>query len=447
MRAHARALARLTANALLTGPWTLEGALERVRELFDARPAWLRKAVERALAAFPEPPRDARDELARFLLADEDFARRLGSPAGVLRAHHVFLGPPAMSGAVPWAVRRLDTLADVSRWLELPGTELDFWADRRAMNARTAERRLHHYRYAWVPKRSGGARLLEAPKQRLKRAQRRILRDILDAIPPHPAAHGFARGSSVLSHARLHIGKGALLRFDLRSFFADVHSARAYGIFRTAGYPEEVSRTLLGLCTHRTPGAVLAQAPTAVTDAERHERFRLRQRLAAWHLPQGAPTSPALANLCAYALDLRLAALARSLGATYSRYADDLAFSGDAPLARSAAWLGALVEQIVRSEGFALNRRKTRVLSPGVQQCVTGVVVNAHPNVPRHEYDALKATLHNCARHGPQLQARGVPEFREHLRGRIAWVTQLNPPRGEKLLRLFEQIDWTRDAS
>lgn len=77
-----------------------------------------------------------------------------------------------------------------------------------------------------------------------------------------------------------------------------------------------------------------------------------------------------------------------------------------------------------------------------VRQSVTGIVVNAHPNVARTEYDALKAILHNCAHHGPESQRRGRGEFRDHLAGRIAWVSALNASRGEKLRDAFERISW-----
>jgi RNA-directed DNA polymerase len=183
----------------------------------------------------------------------------------------------------------------------------------------------------------------------------------------------------------------------------------------------------------------LAAAPRPADAAAVDALFQLRRRLAGPHLPQGAPTSPALANLCAYGLDVRLSALARSLGATYSRYADDLTFSADGVLGDGFA---RMVAGIVRDEGFVLNPAKTRVMLDGGRQAVTGIVVNRRLNVSRAECDALKATLHNCARSGPASQARGIAHFREHLRGRVAWVTQVHPARGAKLARLFAAINW-----
>lgn len=90
-------------------------------------------------------------------------------------------------------------------------------------------------------------------------------------------------------------------------------------------------------------------------------------------------------------------------------------------------------------EGFALNHRKTRIMRQGVSQRAAGLVLNRHPNVPRREFDALKATLHNCVRRGPHGENReGVADFRGHLRGRIAYLAQFNPVRGARLMALFE---------
>lgn len=186
-----------------------------------------------------------------------------------------------------------------------------------------------------------------------------------------------------------------------------------------------------------------AAVPRPTTPASITAHHRLGRRLATPHLPQGAPTSPALANLAAFGLDRRLAGLAAALGVTYSRYADDLTFSGPRLLAARAAGISATVATIAREEGFAVNEGKTRLATRAERQLVSGVVVNDWPNVTRAEYDLLKATLHNAARHGPAGQNRaGVPDFRAHLLGRIAWVESLHPARGERLRQTFGRIDW-----
>ncbi|MGH3991181.1 MAG: reverse transcriptase family protein [Pseudonocardiaceae bacterium] len=306
-----------------------------------------------------------------------------------------------------------------------------------------SDQKLRNYRYAWLPRRQGPPRVIERPKARLKATQRRVLHEVLDWIPAHNAAHGFTRGRSARSHAALHTGRFVVLRFDLEDFFASVSAGRVYGIFRTAGYPEPVAHTLTGLCTNAVPVDEWAAVPRPTTEPSIAAHHRLGRRLATPHLPQGAPTSPALANLAAFGLDRRLAGLAAALGATYSRYADDLTLSGSRLLVRRAAGLRATVATIAREEGFAVNQRKSRLTTRAGRQRVCGVVVNDRMNLARAEYDVLKATLHNAARRGPAGQNRaGVPDFRAHLLGRIAWVESLHPERGERLRTAFARIGW-----
>ena len=182
----------------------------------------------------------------------------------------------------------------------------------------------------------GSVRLLEAPKRELKDLQRQVLHGILDHIPAHDAAHGFRPGRSARTAAARHQGRAVVLRLDLESFFTSVGVGRVYGIFRLAGYPEPVAHALAGLCTTATPPDVLRRAPEA-PDALREHRRRMLHALRGPHLAQGSPTSPALANLSAFGLDRRLAGLADKLGATYTRYADDLVLSGGRDLARASA--------------------------------------------------------------------------------------------------------------
>jgi RNA-directed DNA polymerase len=161
------------------------------------------------------------------------------------------------------------------------------------------------------------------------------------------------------------------------------------------------------------------------------------------HLPQGAPTSPALANLSFYRADCRLNALAKSASARYTRYADDLAFSGGAEFESSAERFGLHVAAILLQEGFRVHHRKTRLMRQGVRQHLAGLVTNHRVNVVRRDFDRLKAILTNCARTGPENQNRdGRPRFREYLWGRVAFVEMINPAKGTRLRAIFERIQW-----
>lgn len=327
------------------------------------------------------------------------------------------------------------TPEELARWLELPLGRLAWLTGRFSQRYRPPDERSAHYHFEWRKKRRGGWRLIEAPKSTLKAVQRRIAAEVLAGIPPHPAAHGFVPGCSVLSNARPHVGRRVLVGMDLENFYATVSFNRVAAIFRSVGYSREAALWLARLTTSSLPPRM---------------RFPQGDASALWpymrrHLPQGAPTSPALANLSAYGLDVRLSGMSRAFGAQYTRYADDLTFSGDGRLIRSLPIFLPLVTQIIRAERFQVNRRKRRVIRSNRRQTVTGVVVNDRPNVSRREYERLKAILHNCVRFGPSSQNREAhADFAAHLRGRIAWVSQLHPERGARLLATFGQIDWRR---
>ncbi|WP_332855756.1 reverse transcriptase family protein [Duganella sp. S19_KUP01_CR8] len=346
--------------------------------------------------------------------------------------------PPTAAWVAALALPELPTAGALAAWLDEPVGALDWFADQWRL-AGDKESRLQHYHYRWVPKRSGGLRLIEIPKARLRRLQQKILRQILDLLPPHPAAHGFRRGHSCVSHAALHAGRHAVIRMDLKDFFPSIQLSRIHALFEKLDYPSKVAGTLARICVNRAPQGVFRnqQEGGSIAWAE-------RQALKSPHLPQGSPCSPALANLCAYRLDLRLEALAHSLGATYSRYADDLAFSGDLDFARAAERFHIQVAAIALEEGFRINTRKTRLMREGTRQQLTGVVVNTHPNIARDEYDKLKATLTNCMRHGPASQNHNNhPDFRAYLAGRISFVKMVNAHRAVKLQRLLEAVEWT----
>jgi hypothetical protein len=206
-----------------------------------------------------------------------------------------------------------------------------------------------------------------------------------------------------------------------------------------------VARLLTGLTCHITPKAVLRERLSAQFRGTVFTPAAWREWSAYFqpHLPQGAPSSPALANLSAFRLDLRLAALADDAGVCYTRYADDLAFSGERELARGIDSFKRTVAAIAAGEGFAVNPRKTRLMLQSQRQQLTGVVVNARANARRDDYENLKAAIHNCARYGPSQQNReNVDDFRAHLAGRIAYVSQLNPVRGARLAASFATIAW-----
>jgi retron-type reverse transcriptase len=439
--------ARALAGAFLAAPEWRPAAMGRLaRRAVADRRRWPVDLAEIVVRAYPERPVDAPRELARFIAACAPFRAAWGDHERPLRVHVWTAAPTAMVRR-PWPVPAIDDLSRLADWLGVTPAHLDWFADRRSLERTAPDRRLVHHHRTWIRKPGGGIRLLEAPKRELKDLQRQVLHHILERVPAHPAAHGFRPGRSALTAATPHTGRDVVVRFDLESFFTSVSAGRVYGIFRTAGYPEPVAHALAALCTTVTPASVLRQAPTAGAGPDAGDaadrRRRLLRHLATPHLAQGAPTSPALANLSAYRLDRRLTGLAARLDATYTRYADDLVFSGGRHL-RRVDRIERIVVDIVRDEGFRLHRGKSRAATAGQRQSVLGLVVNERPNVRRTEYDRLRAVLHDAARSGPVAANRaGHPDFRAHLLGRISWVAAANPGRAARLSRSFAAIDWS----
>ncbi|AGZ39021.1 hypothetical protein AFR_03660 [Actinoplanes friuliensis DSM 7358] len=369
---------------------------------------WVDRAVVKVLRAYRIAPADRPRELAGFL---EGITR----PA-VIRRRRV---TPVQVVRMRWHAPPINDLGELAAFLDVDGDLLDWFADRREINRHARDERLRHYRYRWLPH-----RLIEAPKPHLLALQRRLLDEVLARVPVHERAHGFVPGRGVHTFAASHAGQAVVVRLDLRAFFSTVTAARIYGIFRSAGYPEPVAHALTALTTTRTPARVLRDAPDP----------RLAALLRRPHLPQGAPTSPALANLCAFRLDRRLTGLAGRFGLHYSRYADDLAFSGpDHPHN-----LIPYVHSIAVDEGFEINPAKTRVRGQADRQLLAGLVVNSSPAVPREDYDRLRATLHNAATHGlAEANRDGHADFAAQLAGRVAWVSHRHPARARKLQELL----------
>jgi RNA-directed DNA polymerase len=429
MSSQAHHLRRL-ATALTAGPLDdREALLARAKPLVgDLRKArWLAPLVRNLSLEFAEAPRPTLRRIAERIRAHQGFVNAWTDGRGRISIGQT--APqmaPAAGAPRTWKIPPITTLGDLADVLRLHPDDLGWLISRS---------KTEHYRHRWLMKpKSGRFRLIESPKVLLKFAQRQVLRQILHAIPPHDAARGFRAGCSVRDFVGPHTGKDIVVRMDLEDFFPSISAARVLQIFLTAGYPETVARGLTRLTTHAAPPSVLQER--ALTWPE-------RRRLATAHLPQGAPTSPALANLSAFHPDCRLAGLAQAAGAEYTRYADDLLFSGGADFARQAKRFVVTVGAILIEEGFRPNHHKTRILRQGRKQHAAGLVLNEKPNIDRREFDRLKAILTNCARHGPASQNReNHPQFAAHLLGKLAWVRFIHPAKEAKLRAIFERIDW-----
>ncbi len=344
--------------------------------------------------------------------------------------------------ASTWNIPAIESVGALAEWLGVTVSELEWLADLKGLGCKRPAPRLAHYNHRILSKLSGSLRLIEAPKPRLKALQRQILTQVLEKIPAHPAAHGFLRGRSIKTLVAPHVGQRVVLRMDLQDFFALLSGVRIQAIFRTMGYPEAVADLLGGLCTNAVPRNAW-QGIASGSEVDPRRLYQARGLYARPHLPQGAPTSPALANICCYHADCRLTGLAQSVGAVYTRYADDLAFSGDAAVERIIERFSTHVAAILLEEGFSVHHRKTRIMRQGVRQYLAGLVANRHLNVIRSDFDRLKATLTNCVRLGPHTQNRtGHEQFRSYLQGRVGFVEMINPAKGRRLRRTYDQIRW-----
>ncbi len=230
------------------------------------------------------------------------------------------------------------TEGDVARALGLSETQLQHYSIHRQR-----ETSPHYVTFA-IRKRSGGHRLIHAPKKRLKAIQRKLNELLVNRLPVSGAAHGFRSGRSVATNANKHVGKQVVIKLDLADCFPSIHYGRVRGLLISLGYSYAVATVLAVLTTEAERQPVVAEGKTYYVP--------IGPRVCV----QGAPTSPGLCNAVLMRLDRRFAGLARKFDFEYSRYADDLTLSGDD--ASKAKILIRFAREIVGDEGFRLNRKK-----------------------------------------------------------------------------------------
>lgn len=243
------------------------------------------------------------------------------------------------------------------------------------------------YRQAKIRKKSGGFRQLAVPDDYLKSVQRSILDKLLVDAPLHDSCHGFRGSRSVATNATPHQKTELVINIDLKDFFTTVTANRVYGIFKQLGHGNFASSLLTQLTIYK--GA----------------------------LPQGAPTSPALANLAASRMDSRLNGLAEKIGASYTRYADDLTFSGPESMLSSLP----MVRKIITEESFQIAEHKFHIARPKDRQEVTGLTVNEKLAIPRSVRKQIRAVAHHIS-NGKKAVWRGKTVDKASLIGLAAYV-------------------------
>lgn len=250
-----------------------------------------------------------------------------------------------------------------------------------------------------IPKRNGGKRLIAEPVESLMQIQRWILNNILNHCPIHEKAMAFAAGKSIKDNASIHLGQPMILSLDIRDFFPSIKRHRVVDVFTAMGYAPEVVATLSGL--------------TLLND----------------QLPQGAPTSPALSNLVFLKIDQELSLLAAQHRIRYTRYADDLTFSGHFRTGM-AGFLFAHCQRLLMKYDLELNINKTRLMKPHQRQEVTGVVVNKKLQATRPMRRRLRQELYYIKKHGLAAHNERSPTLYtnrlDHLRGVAEFILFLN---------------------
>ncbi len=270
-----------------------------------------------------------------------------------------------------------------------------------------------HYRHFVIPKRRGGEREIAAPYPALLECQQWVNNQILRRAKLHPAVHGFRRRRSIKSNAEKHLNKAHLLKMDLADFFPSITLRRVIHVFRQFGYAPNVSFYLARLC--------------CLHDV----------------LPQGAATSPALSNIVATCLDSRLSGLAGKYNLQYTRYADDLTFSGE----RIPISFPEIVKEIVSDAGFSVRDEKTRLCRSEGKRVVTGVSVSGEKvQIPRRYKRKLRQEVHYILRFGylSHTSKRKIrdPFYLDSVYGRLMFWRWVEPDNefaadaAERILRL-----------
>jgi retron-type reverse transcriptase len=251
-----------------------------------------------------------------------------------------------------------------------------------------------YYQSFEIPKKNGGCRLIAQPSRKLKAMQGWILRNILDKLRVSESCKGFERGSRTSDNAAPHVGANIVINLDLENFFPSVAAKRVYAVFRTVGYNRQISTVLSRLTTFREG------------------------------LPQGGPCSPKLANLVAWKLDSRIQGYVGKKGIVYTRYADDLSFSGSHP--NRVCKILPTVRQIIESEGFTLNQTKSRVAGVSRQKKITGLVLSENSfGIGRRQHRVLRAKIHRLSQPG---EAHNADLF-YHVKGWLAYLKSVDEKR------------------
>ncbi len=286
-----------------------------------------------------------------------------------------------------------------------------------------------HYKRFKIAKKTGGFRLISAPMPRLKQAQHYILEHLLNKVAVHPKANGCVKKKSIVSNAKLHLDKDVVINQDLKNFFPTITYKRVKGVFKSLGYSEQISVILALLCTE--PKIMDVDVLGENYYAQIGERF----------LPQGSPCSPAITNILCRKLDYRLDGLAKHYGFEYSRYVDDITFSGTKNEYEHITSILKYSKKIVSEENFILHPDKLRIMKKKQKQEVTGIVVNKKLNIDRKTLKRFRALLFQIEKDGIEGKSwNGGSNVLAQIDGFSNFVYQVDKEKGQRLKDRVKKI-------
>lgn len=298
-------------------------------------------------------------------------------------------------------------------------------------------------------------RFIAIPEPKLLQTQTWIARKVLRDAPCHGSSTAYAPGNRLVDAAAIHCRAQWMIKVDVRDFFESITEIDVHRVFCKLGYQPLVAFELARLCTrlrdkHRGPNVFLP--------SRRRAKWRTRpvnglySRSLIGVLPQGAPTSPMLANLAVRDLDTVLCKIASEAGLRYTRYADDLTFSTtEKSFGRSRArHVIGLIYRSLLDRGLSPNRAKTAIVSPGARKVVLGLLVDSSkPRLSREFRSRMRMHLFYVSHpdHGPLQHARergfsSVEGLRQHLLGLIAFAGQVDAIYADQCRTKLRSANW-----
>lgn len=300
------------------------------------------------------------------------------------------------------------------------------------------------YNYFKLKKRRGGYREIMSPSKDLKFIQKWILVNILEKHPLRNSCTAFRKGVSIKDNAKPHEHSDKILKLDLLNFFDTITEKRVFTVFADMGYKKNLAVSLAKITTMQHRQEYWKSMPRANLIEIGYEVMN-----APSVLPQGAPTSPYLANILASSMDYRFEKLSENLGFKYTRYADDITFS-----VRGSQKLPSLklIKQIIKEEKFVVNEKKIFYLKKGGKQYVTGLTTTNGVNISKKYRQEIDSHIYYSRKYGVKdhltriagdnQKPQGILSFHDWLYGHICFVSSVNKEAGAKLLEKFSKIDW-----